>query len=90
MYITHQYLFFASYRMLFLLRKSPGAVYHNKDHERDRDSQGSSPSTEEEEEEETKTLLSGKSSLAPNGHYGSSKNGEEDFSPPTNPAATDV
>jgi len=70
--------------MLFLLRKSPGAVYWNKDQE-DVDSQGSSSSTEQEEEE-TEPLLSGESSLPPNGHYGSSEKGLEDNSPPANPS----
>ena len=61
-------------------------MYQNKDHEKDVDSQGSSPSTEQEEEE-TEPLLSGESSLAPNGHYGSREKGVEDFSPPANPSS---
>lgn len=58
-------------------------MYRSKDQEKDEGSQDSSPSTEEEEE--TEPLLNRESSLAPNGHYGSSEKGEEGFSPPPKP-----
>ena len=72
-----------SSRMLFFLRKRPGAAYHDKIKDEDEEgSRDSIPTTEEEEGEETEALLKGESPPSYRSHEQQQAFGEEKGQPP--------
>ena len=74
-------LIIPSSRMLFLLRKRPGAVYHDKTRDEDEEDSRDIIPTTEEEAEETEALLKGESPPSHSSHNQQQGFGEEEGQP---------